>query len=247
MTLETEATVADHVRQTVRAGVMTISAAHDAAADPVFPDDWWSDQFWLALRDASLYNRISDTVRLTGVPDATETRAELDDILTKQASAALAARRSDIVEQATGLPAYLKRVVFADAERNPATSQIIDLAISFPRPLIMHFKHHYKRPRPTQLEPRIRPIVDCPHHAAYPSGHSTQLHLIALVLGEVTGRKEIGAAMWSIADEVAENREYAGLHYRSDSLAGVQLAKGMLPFFMTLFAGEIGKARAEWG
>jgi hypothetical protein len=247
MTLEADVVTRDYVVQVVRTGGVTMLAAPDAAVDPVFPDDWWSDQFWLALRDASLYKRISDTIRLEDVPDAAKTRAELDDILAKQASAALATRHSDIVEQATGLPAYLKRVVFADAERNPATSQIIDLAISFPRPLIMHFKHRYKRPRPTQLEPRIRPVVDCPHHAAYPSGHSTQLHLIALVLGDVTGRKEIGDAMWSIADEVAENREYAGLHYQSDSLAGVQLAKGMLPFFKMLFAGEIGKAKAEWG
>jgi membrane-associated phospholipid phosphatase len=90
--------------------------------------------------------------------------------------------------------------------------------------------------------------VDCPHHAAFPSGHSTQSHLVALAMGEVTGRDDIRQALWQAADRIAENREYAGLHYASDSACGAELARQLLPHFVREHAGAIAKARQEeWG
>jgi hypothetical protein len=217
-----------------------------ALTGPTFEDSWWDDKHWNYLREAGAQRRTLDTIDLGDPPDEVTTNRELQDIVDKQRSASAQDRRADIIEQAVQLPSFLKRIVMADELRNKHTNAVIDLAVSFPRPAIMYFKHIRKRARPTQLDPRIRPVVDCPNHPAYPSGHSTQLHLVALALGEVSGRTDIKDEMLGIAAEVAENREWAGLHYPSDSQAGARLATALLPIFVQANGPALELARSEW-
>ena len=93
-------------------------------------------------------------------------------------------------------------------------------------PIIMHFKKTFDRVRPRALDERIRPSIDPPGHPAYPSGHATQAYLIALYLG----KKHPGQAdaFMETADTVAKNREWAGVHYSSDTAAGRRLAEQLI-------------------
>lgn len=232
----------------INAATMTDAMAGSTTAPPHFRDDWWDDRHWNALREAGRHHDLIAAIGLDPPPDSqSRIEDELKDILAKQASDGLGQRQAEIVEEADGPPSYYSRMLFLDDHRRPLTRAVLFNSVRWSVPLIMHFKHHWKRPRPTQLEPRIRPVVDCPNHPAYPSGHSTQSHLVALVMGAVTGRKDVEAALWDAADRIAENREFAGLHYRSDSKAGAELAPQILPAFLREFAGEIGRAHAqEW-
>src|SRR5437868_15103207 len=99
----------------------------------------------------------------------------------------------------------------------------------------LYFKGHYNRARPSQLCPALLPPIPVPGHASFPSGHSTQAHLMMLCLVHVLeeadvpqpDRDAISADLRVLADRVARNREIAGLHYASDSKGGVALAKSV--------------------
>lgn len=217
---------------------------------PIYPDHWWSADWWEELHKAGQHMEEIANIELPDPPasDGEQTRAELDEILGHPGGADFESRIKEIIEENEGPPAYYHRMLLTDAGRNVQTGALIHAAVIWSRPFIFYFKHRWKRPRPMQLEPRIRPVIDCPSHPAYPSGHSTQSHLIALVMGEVTGRKDIHDALWAAAHRIAQNREYAGVHYQSDSECGMQLARLLLPLFVTDYQQAIRQAGAEeWG
>lgn len=211
-----------------------------------FADHFWSDQWWLTIRDASRMRYITDQITLDPVPGVGEIRAELAELLRKQASKEREDRRADIIAQDHSLPSAFQTILLTDPPGNVNTWKLVMTSVFWSRQPIMVLKYRYKRPRPSQLEPLITPMLEMPRHAAYPSGHSTQLHLIAHVLYAVTGRDDIKSAFLHHADEVALNREYAGLHYASDSSAGAALAEQLAPFFIDIYADDVAAAKTEW-
>jgi hypothetical protein len=121
-----------------------------------------------------------------------------------------------------------------------------------------YFKAEYKRQRPAQLCSALLPPIQAPGHASYPNGHSTQAHLmaycVALVLPENV-RPKLQNNLRVLADRIGRNREIAGLHYRSDTIAGVTLAQSIFALLntdpdakatMQRFWEAIEKAKAEW-
>ncbi len=213
----------------------------------IYPDHWWDAEFWAEVSHAGPYRDKIAAIKLPKVPDAAATKAELKLLMDYQASPEHEVRRREIIEEADAPPAFYRRSLFLETGRRPLSRAFLGAVVHWSLPFIMALKHQYKRPRPTQLEPRLKPMVDCPLHPAYPSGHSTQSHLIALVFGEVSGRADVKQALLDAAKRIAENREYAGLHYPSDSEAGKQLATQLLPLFVAEFGNEIVRARQnEW-
>jgi hypothetical protein len=96
-------------------------------------------------------------------------------------------------------------------------------------PIIMNLKREYNRVRPYRLDKSITPSIDPPKHPSYPSGHSIQSYLIGLLLSEkYPGKKTY---YMSMAREIAINREYAGVHYESDTLYGKIVANRLFQYF----------------
>ena len=92
----------------------------------------------------------------------------------------------------------------------------------------------------------INPLIDVPAHYAYPSGHSTQAHLIAHTLTEVLGDSEAHVAeFFDTAQRIAENREYAGVHYESDSEIGATIAQAVFPMLRVIVDPLITDAISE--
>jgi hypothetical protein len=116
----------------------------------------------------------------------------------------------------------------------------------------MHYKYKFNRPRPSQLSNRIMPPIDPPGHASYPSGHATEAYLVSGLLGLVMQLNDPAApppgSLERLADRIARNREVLGVHYRSDSEAGRDLAAKTLPLLRrcTTVTQVIGAAAAEW-
>lgn len=107
------------------------------------------------------------------------------------------------------------------------------------------------RPRPSQLMPALYPPIEMPGHPAYPSGHATQSTLMALgVTAAMPAAREkaVGHLLHTLAGRIARNREIAGLHYASDSVAGHDAARQTFAILQELpsYAALLDTARAEW-
>jgi len=79
-------------------------------------------------------------------------------------------------------------------------------------------KYTYWAIRPFQLDPEFSPLFTTPNHPSYPSAHSCVSTAAAGVLAHLfpTNTEEVAA----LAQEAGESRIWAGLHFRSDIVAG---------------------------
>jgi hypothetical protein len=190
--------------------------------------------------------------------DSPETRQELDDLVALQEKTEDRARRKDdIAKQKNDIITPFARVLLRESELEderkdrplllffpPRSRELAEGMKELVRYVIAFYKAQFNRPRPFQIDARIKPMIADPGHPAYPSGHSTQVHLIALVLSEVLPHAR--GQLMEVAKEVATNREWAGVHYPSDTAAGLELAKELLPLVKEPFRDAIEAAKLEW-
>jgi hypothetical protein len=157
-----------------------------------------------------------------------------------------AAHLGEILSQRANMAAYWLNLLMFNQCSHPATIDIVNIALRVGQFAAMHFKFKYKRPRPSQVDPRIFPLIVVPGHASYPSGHATEGTLLSLCLADIV--PEATLPLQKLALRVATNRERAGVHYRNDSEAGERLAKACFERLKTCpsFKEAMGAARAEW-
>jgi hypothetical protein len=110
----------------------------------------------------------------------------------------------------------------------------------------LYYKDLYNRLRPNQVEPRLRPLLANPAHQAYPSNHSFQCHSLAFAFNTILPEHPATETLSRSALNVAQNREWAGLHYPSDTAAGRHLARQFAPLFAEIFAKRYHAAQQEW-
>jgi membrane-associated phospholipid phosphatase len=83
-------------------------------------------------------------------------------------------------------------------------------------------KFTYWAIRPNQLDPSITTLFPNPNHPSYPAAHAALSVAQAAMLAYLFPRD--AAFFRSLAEEAAESRIWAGIHYRSDKISG--LAQG---------------------
>jgi membrane-associated phospholipid phosphatase len=83
-------------------------------------------------------------------------------------------------------------------------------------------KYTYWAIRPFQLDPEVKPVFATPNHPSYPAAHACSSISITRVLGYLFPRD--AEALAALGERAAESRVWAGIHYRSDIVAGRQLA-----------------------
>ena len=104
--------------------------------------------------------------------------------------------------------------------------QLIDEAAS----ITIRLKYRFNRPRPFQLGPKLGIDVSKEQSStaktpSYPSGHSAQSRLVALVLAKQY--PELEKKLIKIADEISLSRLVGGHHFPSDIEYGEFLGKWM--------------------
>ena len=118
------------------------------------------------------------------------------------------------------------------APDRPYARSAVDALLSNIVAPIFHFKRRFMRGRPGMcctepLNPMFPPgDRDHPAHPAYPSGHSTQAYAVAFFYARLF--PQLTDELMAAAAEIAWNREIAGLHYPSDSMAGKLLASQLV-------------------
>ncbi|WP_202329953.1 phosphatase PAP2 family protein [Mesorhizobium sp. L-8-3] len=82
-------------------------------------------------------------------------------------------------------------------------------------------KYAYWAIRPFQLDPNFKPLFTTPNHPSYPAAHGCFSTAAAAILGYLFPRD--AAAFDALALQANESRIWAGIHYRSDTVAGRNL------------------------
>jgi membrane-associated phospholipid phosphatase len=247
------------VTETTSAGV---PIATELLAAPVFPDrNWSADWFaWRVLVDFVQTNwkgiALLDWTKMSGFTSVDDEISNLVTAAQDERADALA----EILSQADEFISYFLNLMTARPTAYPATTRVLNAANLVALFVAMNWKSQFNRPRPSQLCPALLPPIVVPGHASYPSGHSTQAHLMALCMGQVFAQlpstqqplmQPIQADLWVLADRIARNREIAGLHYPSDTAAGVVLANQILPLLSGMasssaYQAAVTNAVAEW-
>lgn len=86
-------------------------------------------------------------------------------------------------------------------------------------------KYAYNRPRPSQLDATVTPLVAVPRSPAFPSEHAAAAGAAAEVLAFFAPKE--AESLRSLADEAARSREWAGVQYASDSAAGLDIGRAV--------------------
>jgi membrane-associated phospholipid phosphatase len=86
-------------------------------------------------------------------------------------------------------------------------------------------KYAYWAIRPFQLDPDVKPLFSTPNHPSYPAAHGCLSTATAAILGYLFPRD--AATLAALAQEANESRIWAGIHYRSDTVAGAALGRAV--------------------
>lgn len=160
------------------------------------------------------------------------TAAECDALLALQ-KARTDAQRRRITHESQSTRHAIEPVLTASALAqgalsSPALRDLIAWVADSVDPVIFLYKRWFMRARPVHMRPgQLQPMFppgsrQYPGHPAYPSGHASMAHVWALLLARCGGGDL--ATLTAAAESVAHNREIAGVHFKSDGMAGKELA-----------------------
>jgi len=86
-------------------------------------------------------------------------------------------------------------------------------------------KFTYWAIRPFQLDPDVKTLFPTPNHPSYPAAHGCGSGSIAAILAHFFPSR--AGFITARAEEMGWSRLWAGIHYRSDILAGLQLGRAV--------------------
>jgi undecaprenyl-diphosphatase len=112
-------------------------------------------------------------------------------------------------------------LLFALALRQPVLFGRVLLTDVVAGVLQFTIKRIVGRPRPPITYPDVDPLVGVPSTPSFPSGHATAAFACAVVLAHAAPR--LTAPLLLLAGLVAFSRDYVGVHYPLDSIAGAAL------------------------
>jgi membrane-associated phospholipid phosphatase len=82
-------------------------------------------------------------------------------------------------------------------------------------------KGAFDRPRPSEVDPAVHPLVAVPHGGSMPSGHASTAFAAGVAVGLVHPRLRV--PLLALAALIAVSRVWLGVHYLSDVLVGAAL------------------------
>lgn len=202
-----------------------------------FPAEDWSDPFVRGHKEGPDIPLFDPDVLALGPPDA-DVRQECLALYRMQAcrTAAHEARIGAQVDEAGLLRPFIEVLGLVDYYSDPVPKRedlLHQIRQNLRQPIFI-FKRKYLRARPFRMCPGIKPMfpkgdLNYPGHPSYPSGHAAMAYAWAYLfrLNLAERHRDLGAALLAAAKEVAENREWAGVHYASDTRAGELLGMQM--------------------
>lgn len=136
---------------------------------------------------------------------------------------AFEARMNEVWAQNDDVSHYVARLLACSPDMRPHTFRMVLVAIQLGAIVATRLKRQIKRARPLQVYPHLSPVLPTPRHPAFPGGHALEAYCMAAFVCEALG-KVAGDLAKSLAAQIANNREWALLHFQSDTVASVALA-----------------------
>ncbi|MBN8631644.1 MAG: phosphatase PAP2 family protein [Rhodobacterales bacterium] len=155
-------------------------------------------------------------------------------------------RRRIVLEAGNDLTAYMLPLGADVTSPFGETATLFQLISALGGAIGQHYKARFMAARPSVLEPNLRPFIPVPAHSSYPSNHALQSFLIAELFARTVPEHPGIPALFRAAEEVAVNREWAGLHLPSDTEAGRKLARMATPMLEAVLEDQLAAVRAEW-
>jgi len=132
-----------------------------------------------------------------------------------------------------------------DEKQLPATARLFTRMRSTEDELTGPAKKAFKRVRPYLSSSEIKPLVRPSVSGSYPSGHTTNATLAAIVMGNIVPEKR--DAIWARAIDYSQSRVVGGMHYPNDlfggKLAGTAIAVALQS--QPEFKADFAAARRE--
>src|SRR6266849_919353 len=171
-------------------------------------------------------------MRLAAPPGDADTAAELQSLKQIMASADDAAK-TQVTYWDAGPPAYrwMKIASQQMVSHNLAAPlytrgmALVAVAMYDATVTAWDSKYAFNRPRPSQSDPSIAPLVAVPRSPSYPSEHAVTAGAAAAVLSYLF--PDNADTFTSMADEATRSRLYAGTQYPSDTAAGFRLGRAI--------------------
>jgi hypothetical protein len=167
---------------------------------------------------SSKAREILNRIPLINYPNKNETKKEIETILKYQKTKNTFLHYKQLVDEI-----FISNK-FDEIHATPEEEEkMVYFFYNIVDPIIFHLKLKYYRIRPSFFDKRVKPWIDVPEHPSYPSGHSTQTHIIAYLMGNKYPEKR--KFYEKIANRISVNREIGGLHYPSDTKYGKIIAR----------------------
>ncbi|WP_305971625.1 MULTISPECIES: phosphatase PAP2 family protein [unclassified Mameliella] len=182
-------------------------------------------------------------------PGMQETREEVRELHRKQTRLrGDEFRQKEIIRQvaANNPTDMLRRLGIEELAGYRATRALISTVLQLSERVGYVYKTRYTRPRPSHVDNALRPFIGIPPHPSYPSNHAFQDTCVALVLSRAIPEYTATQELFHVAQRIGENREYAGLHYKSDTEAGVELAGKFAPYLFYACRYQMRAVQREW-
>jgi acid phosphatase (class A) len=192
-----------------------------------------------------------DVVSLLAPPPEAGSAEQAADLATTVAAHKHATKeemaRADAEEKKLGLENFTAAIgPTFQIDKLPKTQALLTRAQKEAEDVVDLGKEHWQRPRPYQVDP-----ADLHHGSekkpsfSYPSGHSTQATVLALLLAELYPERR--EAILAVGRQVGWDRVMLGRHYPTDIYAGRVLAQAIVRELHANpeFEHEFAAAKAE--
>ena len=165
-----------------------------------------------------------------------------------------AERLSEVLAQSQHIHPFFSAVLPMVPAWTPGLVLLIAVTEELATAMVQRAKLGFGLPRPHVLSPDILPMIACPGHSSFPSGHAAQSFAVAGVLSALTGKPSpaLDNPLDQMAARIAVNRTVAGLHYPCDSAAGAVLGIAVARWVLARAgaasgAGQVSLDAKEWG
>lgn len=155
-------------------------------------------------------------------------------------------REEAIAAQAGDFTTYFADLLACSPASRPATWSLVLIGLQVGGLVVTRLKKQHMRARPAQVWPAISPDIPTPPHPAYPSGHALQAFLMADCVS--LAAKGMKSALDHLAEQIAFNREVAGVHWPSDAEGSLRIRDTVMTILEAVpsFVEVLTAAKAEW-